>query len=111
MKKRRERTGVNTLEEVVRALCADYDRRNECIEQKTVSRRVRMEYAYINARMLEAAHSVCGSEIGTGFIEDIGRGRGYAKSDLAECFSEKLYKTKKTEVIMSIARSLHLADK
>ena len=111
MEKNEATGGEKSLKQVIRALCADFERRCECVENGTVSRRVRMEYVYLNSRMLDAAYSVCGSELGRAFIKDLGDGVGYAKSPLADSLSESTYKRCKEGVVMSIAHRLHLADK
>ena len=103
------RGGDETLINLVRALMADYDRRKIAIMEKSTSRRVRMEYEYINARLFEGAGEIVGGALAEKFIREIGQGIGYAKSAVT-CYGETYYKQRKAEVVMNAARKLHLVD-
>ena len=105
-KKRGER---DTVEEIVIALCRDYRRRQLAIEEGSASRRVLMEYAYLNSKMLLAAGEVTGGAYANAFIEDIGEGIGYAHSGI-DTLSENTYKTYKRQIKRAIAKKLHLTD-
>lgn len=106
-KAKREKDG--SLPALIRALMADYERRKVCIMEKSTSRRVRMEYEYINSRIFEGAGEIVGGAIAEKFIKEIGMGIGYAHSDIG-CYSESAYKRNKAEIIVSVARKLHLSD-
>ena len=96
-----------TLDRLVTAFCADYERRIDAIEKKSVSMRVEMEYKYLNHRILEGASEIVGVEYAELYIDEIGRNVGYANSrHPASC--EASYKNEKREVKISIARKLHL---
>ncbi len=94
---------------LITAICADYQRRKEAIEQGLVGKRVRMEYSYINARVFEGAGEICGGALAEAFIADIGDRNGYCKSNIV-CFSENTYKQYKRMIKLNIARKLKLLD-
>lgn len=95
---------------IIEVLCAHYDIRENAIREKTVSPRVRMEYVYINSKMLDGAAEVVGRPYAKKFIMDIGRGVGYANTKI-DAFSETYYKKSKQAVKRKIAEKLHLLDK
>lgn len=96
---------TDSLDALVVALCRDFERR----ERESASRRVEMEYKYLNTRMLEAACDIAGAEHGRRMIEEIGERIGYAKSEIAEP-SEASYKRLKLATKIAIARRLYLMD-
>ena len=98
-----------TLDLVIVALCADYERRGLLIGSGAVSHRTEMEYRYLNFKVYNAAAEVVGELYAPEMIREIGAKRGYAKSSI-EHYSEKTYKVKKHEIKMNIARKLHLID-
>ena len=98
-----------SLDKLVVALCADYARRKRAVRDKLVGRRVRMEYSYINARMLEGAGEIAGGLLAEAFIDEIGNAVGYAHSKI-DCLGENAYKTYKKDIKENIARRLHLID-
>lgn len=79
--------------DIVVALAAHYEARERAISDRSVSRRVRMEYVYINSRMLDAAAEIADIKYARAFICDIGRGIGYANTKI-DAFSESTYKKK-----------------
>lgn len=102
----RDLKGYNdTLNDLVVALCRDFERR----ERRTDNRRVAMEHKYINTKMLEAAGEVVGGRYAEIIIREIGERIGYAASQM-EDLSESTYKRKKTEVKRAIARKLYLSE-
>ena len=98
-----------SLKELIKAECLDYFRREEELKSSELSRRVRMEYAYLNSKIEEAVVSTVGAELCPVYIKEIGEGTGYAKSSVY-CFSERIYKEKKQECLIRIARKLYLCD-
>jgi hypothetical protein len=98
-----------TLTAIAKALCADYERRKNCVNDQTVSRRVRMEYVYLNNKLIEAAGEICGARFAEAFINEIGGGIGYAYSEV-ECMSETTYKNYKSSICDNIIRKLYLSD-
>ena len=96
-----------TLEEIIIALCADFDRRQTEIKEKRLPKCVLMEYKFLNFRILEGVMEIVGTENARLFIDDIGSRRGYAKSSI-DGLSEPKYKVKKAEAKLSIAKKLSL---
>lgn len=95
--------------DIVVALAAHYEAREKAISDRSVSRRVRMEYVYINSRMLDAAAEIADIKYARAFICDIGRGIGYANTKI-DAFSESTYKKSKIEIKRRIAEKLNLLD-
>lgn len=98
-----------TLSALIKAFCLDYKPRSIHIMRKNVSRRVQMEYEYINGRIFDGAAEIVGVEHAEVFIEEIGNSIGYANSSIPY-YSEKVYKQLKQEAADNIARKLHLLD-
>ena len=98
-----------SLDKLVVALCLDFDERDRVLSAEELSRRVRMEYKYLNCRMLEAAEEIAGSSAALGYIREIGKGVGYYHSRI-ENLSESTYKKEKSLIKIGIARKLHLID-
>ena len=95
------------LDDIVVALCADYSRRAEVITSRNAPYNVIMEYRFLNYRIMNAAMEIAGSRDALFFIKDIGQDIGYAASDLY-VLSEKIYKERKREVKINIAKRLSL---
>ncbi len=102
----RVQSDKNLIDEVAVSLCADYFRRRRCIEDKSVGKRVRMEYAYINAKILDAAASIVGTVYAEIYIREIGARIGYASSEV-DNISEVTYKKKKKEVKAEILKNIY----
>lgn len=96
-----------SLENLIKAMCADFGRRALVIEERSAPYNVIMEYRFLNYRILEAAIEVSGSRDAREYISDIGLGIGYANSAL-NVLSEHTYKTRKKEIKRNIARRLSL---
>ena len=100
---------IDGEEAVVVALCRDYKRRKSALARGELSRRVLMEYSYINKRIFEGAGEIVGAPLSEIFIEDIGNKRGYASSSVA-MMSESTYKRYKAAAVWNIARKLHYIE-
>ena len=101
-------TSEKMVYEIVVALCNHYDVRARAINEKSISPRVRMEYVYINSKMLDASARVVGDVYAEIFIKEIGERIGYAKS--ATYLSETVYKARKEEVKISILKEIYYID-
>lgn len=98
---------IDSLDNLVVALCADYERREKIIIGRMAERRVDNELRYINFKMFDAAAEIVGESRAATFIREIGRGIGYANS--AEPYiSEGTYKNWKSSVKENIAKRLYL---
>ena len=98
-----------TLDAVIVALCADYERRERELREGNISYRVEMEYKYLNYKMLDAACEIVGCDYARTLISEIGTRLGYAKCADYE-YSERIYKERKLETKSNIARKLMLRD-
>lgn len=96
------------VDEIVIALCLDYERRESAIRTHSVTHRTEMEYRYLNYKLFSATAQIVGTNDAVDFIREIGERLGYAKSDTG--LSEKAYKELKREVKSAIAKNLHLID-
>ena len=99
-----------TVDMMLIAFCADYERREKALRNRTVSYRTEMEYRYYNFNIYEAAAEIVGDHLAEKYIADIGARRGYASTELADCYCEKTYKTRKSAIKESIARRLRLIE-
>jgi len=96
-----------TLDSLVIALCRDYPRQREAIEERTAEKRVDTEYRYYCFKIYDSAVEIVGERLAELFIKEIGNRTGYAKSELYY-YSEKHYKETKLRVKENIAKRLHL---
>ncbi len=99
----------DTVGVLVRALCLDYPRRREIIENHTAVGRVENELKYYNYKIYDAVAEIVEEKMVTGMISDIGERRGYGYSDIS-CISETTYKIRKQEAIYNIAKGLYLIN-
>lgn len=98
---------INSLDNLVVALCTDYARREEIILGRMAERRVDNELRYINFKMFDAAAEIVGESRAETFIREIGKGIGYANA--TELYiSEGTYKNWKASVKENIAKRLYL---
>lgn len=108
--RREERPFPPSLDTLVCALCADYTRREECLRSGTGSVRTRMEYEYLDRRLMGAVRPLVADEAeALLFIEEIGGRIGYAHSRSDLC--ESTYKERKHAIRLAIAQEMHLYDK
>ena len=105
--RRRSQGAVRLVDDIITALCADYERRKCAIRENSVPKRVRMEYLYINTRILTAAAETIGQAYAEKLIYEIGKKVGYANSEL-DHLSELSYKAVKQRAKRKIARGLYL---
>ena len=98
---------IDTLDNLIRALCADYERRERIILKREAERRVDNELRYLNFKIFDAAAEVVGEGRADAFISEIGGAVGYAKS-CVDCLSEGTYKRYKSQVKENIAKKLYL---
>lgn len=97
----------DTLDVLIKALCADYARREKIILSMSAERRVDNELRYLNFKIFDAAAEVVGEARAPQYIEEIGKSVGYAKSKV-ENISEGAYKRFKWLIRKNIAKRLYL---
>lgn len=100
---------IPTVDAIVVALCADYERRKAAIKSHDCSFGAEMEYKYVNYKMLAAAQEIAGIAEAEIYIKEIGARTGYTNSLITD-YSETTYKNRKKEVKSAIARKLRLVD-
>ena len=108
-KKYKTKKDEKLLFDIIISLCADYSRRKECILKNSVSKRVKMEYVYLNSKLFDAAAEVAGEMFAERYIYDIGNGIGYARSNLY-IFSESTYKEYKIIIKENMLKKLKFID-
>ena len=97
------------LDGLVKALCADFYRREDLLRQGGLSRRVECELRYLNAKIIDATLEICGDSELDIFITEIGSSVGYASSSISG-ISERTYKKRKQAIKSNIARKLYLVN-
>lgn len=95
-----------SLDRLVVALCADYERRARLIREGGLPLRMLSELSYLNMKILEGAEEEAYLD-GMTFISEIGARVGYVNSEL-DFMSEPTYKRRKAEVKRNIAKKLYL---
>ena len=95
---------TDSLNKLIEALCRDFERRERSMEGDFCSKRTAAEYQYYNYRMLEGAMEIVGPA-----LLEIGSRVGYTRSKV-DCMSESMYKIKKLECKINMAKKLHLID-
>ena len=103
----KEREG--TVDGLVVALCADYERRRQALSSREIAFRTAAELRYLNFKIRDAASEIVGEGDADIYIREIGERIGYAYSAL-ENICERTYKTRKRAVTTNIAKKLHLTD-
>ena len=96
----------SSLDRLVVALCADYERRARLIREGGIPLRMLSELSYLNMKILEGAEEEAYCD-GMVFISEIGAKVGYVNSEL-DFMSESTYKRRKAQVKQSIAKKLYL---
>ena len=93
--------------QVVRAHCADYQRKENALKDSNLSPEIRRNYETVNASILESLEEIeemCRSD----FLADIADNRGYEKSRINWLFSKTAYYNRKDKAIYDIAKKLNL---
>ena len=107
---RRNNTKFNlpfSLVQIIKSICADYDRRADIINRSSASDDVTEEYLKLNKAVDDAFTDV---EIGLKkhLLEDIKLGRGYEASLASSFIAKNTYYKRKKKIIYDVARSLSL---
>lgn len=100
---------VGSLDNLVAALCKDYERRRQSMSSPGISFRTAAELRYINFKIHDAVAEIVGEEDADLYIKEIGEHIGYAYSDVPD-ICERTYKTRKRAALTNIAKKLHLTD-
>ena len=100
---------AGSLDNLVSALCRDYERRRRALSAPGISFRTAAELRYINFKIHDAVAEIVGEEDAELYIREIGEHIGYAYSDVPD-ICERTYKTRKRAALTNIAKKLHLTD-
>lgn len=92
---------------VVRAQCADYDRKELCIQEGSVPEETLSAYIATNAAIKQALSDI-EEAVRQHFLNDIAENRGYDRSQSQWCLSHNSYYKRKRKAIYEIARGLLL---
>lgn len=106
-RRRKRQTMPATTANVVKALCADYARRENAIKFSAITGPTLARYVELNAAIVKALESV-ETGIREGLLDDIATGRGYENSKLAPLMAKNTYYERKQKVLFTIARELWL---
>lgn len=99
----------DTVGVLVRALCLDYPRRSEVIENHTARGRVENEMKYYNYKIYDAVAEIIDEKMVEDMISDIAQRRGFSNSKI-NSISETTYKIRKQEAVYNIAKGLYLIN-
>lgn len=96
-----------SIVELVKAICADYDRRERAIKFNNITGSVLARYIELNNAIDKALTAV---EVGIrrDMLKDIGKRRGYDFSRAAAIISKNAYYRQKRKLIYDIAKELAL---
>lgn len=92
---------------VVRAQCADYARKELCIQEGSVPEETLSAYIATNATIKQALSEI-EEAVRQHFLNDIAENRGYDRSQSQWCLSHNSYYKRKRKAIYEIARGLLL---
>ena len=98
-----------TLDALVVAVCADYERRESLLRSEVLSLRTRAELRYLNYIISTATAEIAEPCYVNLFIDEIGSRTGFAHSAI-EGMGEEAYKIRKMEIKRNIAKKLHFCD-
>ena len=96
-----------TVEDIVRAICADYDRRAIAIQSMSEDSLIKNKYKEINL-LIDSAIEDIEAPIRRVMLEDIFNGRGYDRSPASYMISRRPYYARKHKIIHDIALKLNL---
>ena len=93
--------------DIVKTICADYDRRERMIKHSTITGSVLARYVELNAIIDKALEDI---EIGIrrDMLDDIQKGRGYDFSAASPFIAKNTYYHRKRKLIHDIAEGLAL---
>lgn len=106
-RRRKKQMMPATAANVVKALCADYARREHAIKFSAITGPTLARYVELNAAIVTALDGV-EAGIRDQLLDDIACGRGYENSKLAPLMAKNTYYERKQKVLFTIARELWL---
>lgn len=94
---------------IVRAVCADYRRREHMIKFSSIAGDVLEEYIRLNS-IVDNAVGSAERGIRYSLLADIANGRGYDNSPASPFLAKNTYYLRKRKIVYDIARSLKLVQ-
>ena len=91
--------------DIVKIICADYDRRERMIKHSTITGNVLEKYIELNS-IIDRALEDIEPAVRRDMLEDIYTGHGYAYSSASKFFAKNTYYQRKRKLIHDIARGL-----
>ena len=98
----------DTADELIVALCRDYERRKNALFDGVLPHATEMEYKYLNYKIFDAAAETVGERLAEVYVAEIGARTGYANSTV-DSVSEATYKQRKKKIKEAISKKLHLS--
>jgi hypothetical protein len=95
------------IADIVRLMCADYDRRAYDIMKRSREEKVITKYTELNS-VIDGALTEVEYGIRRELLDDIGLGRGYDLSPLSPLMAKNTYYKRKKAVVTGIAERLDL---
>lgn len=96
--------------EVIRGVCADYERRENAIKYSSITGRVLDRYIELNGAVDEAVSEIP-ADMRKNIIEDVADNIGYDFSQCSAVMARKTYYLKKRKFIHDVAEKLFLIPK
>lgn len=96
--------------EVIRGVCADYERRENAIKYSSITGAVLDRYIELNGAVENAA-SEFAADLRKNIIDDVADNTGYDFSQCSAVMSRKTYYQKKRKFIHDVAEKLFLIPK
>jgi len=93
--------------EIVKAVCADYVRRDRALRWDELTDGVRFEYLRLNGA-IEGALGIIDASVRLDMLADIAIGRGYEFSLCSPFFAKNTYYQRKRQIVHDIAINLRL---
>lgn len=94
--------------DIVKAVCADYDRRKRAIRASLLTAEVSEEYIRLNNAIDSSLDENIEEALREYILTDIQLNRGYESSPASPYYAKNTYYQRKRKVIHDIAKSLYL---
>lgn len=100
----------SSVVDVVRGICADYERRESAIKYSSITGAVLERYVELNAAVDFALNDIA-FDFRRNMLQDVAEGIGYDFSQCSSSMARKTYYQKKRKLIHDIAEKLYLIPK
>lgn len=96
-----------TVVQIVRGICADYERRENAIKHSNITDSTLERYLELNVA-IECSLNLCDARVREHLVGDIAEERGYAFSQCSLDIAKNTYYENKRKFIYNVARKLSL---